>query len=323
MLYYNIKRLMIFQERMLFMHRSITLLIGLILMSVAFGRPGLAAEAPVAMASIGPLQALLTHVTHGVSKPDVLLPPGASPHHFALRPSDMARLQQAAVVFWAGPALEEALVNPIQALDTNTRSVELMNMTELSLLPRREAGVLTAGGMDAPVGGEPDPHIWLDPQLASTIMGIMADVMAKIDPVHAPEYLKNASAGQQAMETLITTVSAYLEPVRDRPYVVYHDAYQYFENRFGLRPVAIVSIDSHHAPSAKRIHEIQKLLQANTMACIFVEPQFTPKIVETLRQGTDTRVGILNPTITKGSDGLAAYEKLIWQLAHQINQCFG
>jgi zinc transport system substrate-binding protein len=322
MLYYNIKRLMILQERMLPMHRSIILLIGLVLMSIVSGRSGLAAEPPVAMASIGPLHALLTQVTHGVSKSEVLLPPGASPHHFALRPSDMLRLQEADVLFWVGPALEEALVNPIQALGANIHTVEVMNGNELPLLPRREAGVLNAGGMGAPVSGEPDPHIWLDPQLAGMIMGTMADELAKIDPAHASKYLENAIAGQQAMEALIIAASAYLKPIKDRPYVVYHDAYQYFENRFGLHPMAIVSIDSDYAPSAKRVHEIRELVRANAGVCIFVEPQFTPKIVETLRKGTDTRVGILNPTIVKGSDGLVAYERMIWQLAHRIGQCF-
>lgn len=308
------------------MLKTAAVFICLMISIITIDRPGYASEPPVAAASIAPLHALLVQVTQGISNPTVLLRPGASPHAHALRPSEVTRLEQADVIFWIGPALEGVLVNPIRALGPQAVSVALMDMDEVHLLERREGGVddhdddpnhEQATDLDST---HADPHIWLDPTVAGMIMHTMADVLSGMDPARKTQYMHNASQGQKALRDLEIDVFAYLEPFRDRPYVVFHDAYQYFEHRFDLAPMAIVSVDPDHPPGARRIAEIRNVLMQNMSACVFVEPQFTPKLMETLREGTSTKTATLDPVGVE-DPGLRGYENLIWALARNMGQC--
>jgi zinc transport system substrate-binding protein len=303
------------------MRKIAVMFAGLMLLLSIPGRPVYAAEPAVAVASIGPLHALLAQVMHGVSNPAVLLPPGVSPHHYALRPSDIAQLEQAAIVFWVGPALEQSLVKPIRALGEQTVSVALMESIAANLLNRREGGIQGQPTNSEQTSADRDPHVWLDPRVASMVVGIMADAMAKVDPAHAAAYAENAITAQQALNELETEISAYLMPVTGRPYVVFHDAYQYFENRFNLRPMAIVSVDSDHPPGAKRIAAIRELLIDNTEVCIFVEPQITLRLVETLREGTSAKTSVLDPVGMGKELGLAGYLDMLWKLAGKMRLC--
>ncbi len=306
------------------MKKAILTLTGAMLTLCLAGRPAWSSEPPVAVASIAPLQVLLTQVMLGVSEPEVILPSGTSPHHYALRPSDVARLDQAGIIFWVGPALEGALVNPIRALRDQSRAIALQDVDSIHLLDRREGGILDHDGHDDHddhEAGSVDPHLWLDPRMAGDVMVIMAEVLAETDPGNASVYEHNARTGQAILENTVAEISTYLEPVRRAPYVVFHDAYQYFEHRFGLSPVAIVSVDSDRPPGARRIAQIHDLLGQHPGACVFVEPQFTPKLVETLREGTDTRSAVLDPMGMDSGTGLTGYQNTIWALARSLKEC--
>ncbi len=295
-----------------------------------------AAAGPNVVASIGPVHSLVASVMQGVGTPELLLPPGASPHTFALRPSDAQTLRRAKVVFWVGEDLETFLERPLHALSAEARVVALMKAPGVTLLEAREGGDWERHAHEhgdehaheheheheeGHHGDDVDPHVWLDPANARAWTDEIARHLADVDPANAAAYGRNAESLKGRLEALGSELSALTAPVRSRPFVVFHDAYHYLENRFGLNAVGSITVSPERAPGVKRVAALRDKVRTLGAVCVFAEPQFEPKLVRTLVEGTPARVGTLDPIGASLPPGPDLYIRLVRGLGTAIASC--
>ena len=295
---------------------------------------------PNVVVSVLPIHSLVAGVMQGIASPILLLKGGASPHTYALKPSDARNLQNADGIFWVGDALESFLAKPIQALPRDAKIVALSKLPAVRLLSIREGGVWaedaanhhadhqqpavgTHGAQDLgrSARGTYDPHIWLDPANAAVIVVTTVAVLSGIDPANADTYRANGAKVLRRIEQLEEKLHRHLASVKNRPYVVFHDAYQYFEKPFGMNAVGAISISPERIPGAKRLAALRRRLGELDAACIFAEPQFQPAIVATVAEGTGARSGVLDPLGTNLVPGPDAYFRLLENLAVSLRTC--
>ncbi|KAB2732733.1 zinc ABC transporter substrate-binding protein ZnuA [Brucella anthropi] len=168
---------------------------------------------------------------------------------------------------------------------------------------------------------EYDLHFWLDPQNGKVLAADIAKTLGESDPEHAAQYEKNAKDYGEKIDALTKEVASELEPVKDKPFIVFHDAYQYFENRFGVKAAGSITVSPEKAPGAARIKEIHEKIKSLGATCVFSEPQFEPKLVNTVIEGTDARTGVLDPLGAELKDGPDLYPQLIRNLADSLKDC--
>lgn len=169
--------------------------------------------------------------------------------------------------------------------------------------------------------GEYDLHFWLDPQNGKVLAADIARTLSESDPEHAAQYEKNAKDYGDKLDALTKDVASELEPVKDKPFIVFHDAYQYFENRFGVKATGSITVSPEKAPGAARIKEIHDKIKSLGATCVFSEPQFEPKLVNTVIDGTDAKTGVLDPLGAELKDGPDLYPQLIRNLADSLKGC--
>ncbi len=169
--------------------------------------------------------------------------------------------------------------------------------------------------------GEFDPHVWLDPVNAKAIVHEIEEALVKADPEHASTYEANAHKMMDKIDSLTAELREELEPVHEKGFIVFHDAYQYFEQRFDLAAIGSITVSPEVMPGAERVSKLRKKISDLSAACVFSEPQFEPKLVETLVEGTGARSGVLDPlgaTLTKGPD---LYFQLLRNMASSLKKC--
>ncbi len=314
------------------------------------------AEVPKVVTDIAPIQSLAAQVMGDLGSPSMIVEPGASPHGYSMRPSQARALDQANVVFWVGHPLAPWLEAPLEQLAGKAVSIELLEVDGTVERQFRETAVFAAengheghdhdkaeahdthddhaeaetghDAQDAYVHGHEghdhtglDPHAWLDPQNGKVWLGAMAAALAEADPEHADIYRSNAKAAQDDLDRQIGRIQAVLTPVADRPFVVFHDAYQYFETRFGLRASGAISLSDASAPSPARIKEIRDEIHEYGVVCVFSEPQFNPGLVATVFEGSAARTAVIDPLGTKLETGPALYGALLDELAGTMAEC--
>lgn len=296
--------------------------------------PAAAAELQV-VASIKPVHALVAGVMQGVGEPLLLVPGGASPHEYSLKPSDARALSMARVVFWIGPDLESFLVKPL-ANAQQARSVALMDAPGVTVLPLRAGGAWEAherghnshdpAKSDADEHGHDhaasrDAHVWLDPVNAAAMVRQIIVILGDADPAHRADYARNGAALVERLNQLNQQLASALAPVKEQPYIVFHDAYQYFERRYGLNAVGSVVLDPEQRPGAKRVAEIQARMGTLGVRCVFSEPQFQSALVETVIAGSSARRGVLDPLGADLPAGPDAYFQLLQGLTDALRGC--
>ena len=169
--------------------------------------------------------------------------------------------------------------------------------------------------------GESDPHVWLDPANAKILARAMAAALSEADPANAATYAANLQALEADLDGLIAEVAADLAPVQGQPFVVFHDAYQYFERRFGMAATGSITVSPEVVPGAQRVGEIREKIQNLSAACVFSEPQFEPKLVSVVTEGTDAKTGVLDPLGAELQDGAGLYPALIRGMASSFRNC--
>ena len=319
--------------------------------AVLCGGPAWALDGVVA--SIKPVHSLVAAVMEGVGEPELLVKGAASPHAYALRPSEARALEQAKVVFWVGEGMETFLAGPLETLGGNARIVELVEAHDLVELDFREGGPFEAhdhgdheghdhahdddddegdhdGGDDhAHEGhgheghdhGAIDMHLWLDPSNAKAFVHEIEEALSAADPDNAATYEANADALNEKLDVLIAETDAALAPVRGRGFVVFHDAYQYFENRFDIQAAGSITVSPEAIPGAQRLTEIRAKVAELGATCIFAEPQFEPRLVSVAAEGTQARTGVLDPLGADLEDGPELYFELIRNLTTSLTTC--
>jgi zinc transport system substrate-binding protein len=299
--------------------------IGLLLMALgsAEADPARADEIAV-VASIKPVHSLATAVMQGVGAPALLVKGASSPHDYSLRPSDARALDYAQVVFWVGDGLETFLGKPLAALASDATIVALSETEGIELLATREGGIWAEheqGEGDEPGHGQFDMHLWLDPRVADAMVGAIVAALSAADPGHAAVYLSNGNALRARLRELDQSLAVRLEPIADRPFVVFHDAYQYLEKRYGLNAVGALAVDPRRRPGAQRLGAIRDRLQELDAACVFAEPQFEPTLVDTVIEGTGASKGVLDPLGAALDAGADQYFQLMDALAAALAGC--
>jgi zinc transport system substrate-binding protein len=259
----------------------------------------------------------------GVGEPLLLLRGAASPHAFALRPSDAKAIQAADVVFWIGDGLETFLAKPLGALGPRTRIVALAAAPGVKRLALRPGGAHDAAHAYEPAGPDArglDAHIWLDPENARHIARYASLVLSEVDSPNAPRYAANTQDIELRLDALTTTLQARLGAVRGHPYVVLHDAYQYFERRFAIAPIAtFAAIPSQ--PGARRLRDLRRTILESGTVCVFGGPPSSPTLLTTVVAGTPARAGILDPLGLNLEPGPDAYFVLMRNLAASLSDC--
>jgi len=310
--------------------RSSAILLGLLagLMTKAVPSASSASELRIA-ATVAPVHSLVAMVSAGIAEPTLIIRPGASPHDYALKPSEVRSLDEADVVFWVGESLEPWMAKAVTTLAGDAEVIELGEVDGIEKLAFREGGIWQDHGHHEEAedthdhAGDVDPHLWLDPDNALVWLSAIADRLADTDPVHAEDYRQNAQDAALEIETTVSEIKTLLQPISERPYVVFHDAYQYFEHRFGLHPLGAVSLGDGDRPGPARLIEIRQAIAESGAVCIFAEPQFGPKLIETVIEGTDVKKGILDPIGAGLQPGADLYPLLIRGLAENLSDCLG
>lgn len=337
------------------MHRAVNaILIGGVA-ATAIHAGARAEDGPAVVASIKPVHSLVAAIMDGVGEPALLVGGGGSPHTYALRPSDAAALQDADAVFWIGEELETFLEGPLESLPQHATVVELAEAPGLTLLPSREGGVWEAHvhgehGHDEEHAddehehehdddhaedehehehdhdhghgrGETDMHVWLDPANAIAMAHAIAGTLTQVDPDHAEQYHANENSLVARLEALDLQLADDLAPVAGHPYIVFHDAYQYLEAVYGLTPAGSITISPDRQPGAERLTAIRDKIRDTGALCVFSEPQFEPRLVATVVEGTDARTATLDPLGAEIADGPELYFTLMEHLAGALSAC--
>ena len=282
------------------------------------------------VSSVKPLHSLVSGVMEGVARPDLIVKGSASPHTYSLRPSQARQLEDADLVFWMGHELESFLEQPLEAIATKGHIVELIDSSKLKKIKMREGGMFDAHahddhdeheGHDDHGHGEFDVHVWLDPENAKVLVDEIKLALIELDPVNSSKYESNSNKMNMKLDQLIYEVSKKLESEQGKGYVVFHDAYQYFEQRFGMSAVGSITVSPEVVPGANRIRELKNKINELNAHCVFSEPQFEPKLVSTVIEGTQANTGVLDPLGASIKDGPELYFTLIRNMADSLHEC--
>ena len=281
--------------------------------------------------SIKPVHALVAGVMGDANAPRLIVDGATTPHAYQMRPSEAAALRSADLIVWVGETLETFLVRPIATLGTDAHVVTLQRAAGMRLLGNREGGLWKADPSPVDVvvderalhTGAMDAHIWLDPGNARRIVETVAAALAHVHPEEAATYRRNAAAMQSRILALEAALRERLAPVRSHAFVVFHDGYRYFEHAFGLNGIGAVTLGPTRLPGAKRLASLRRALVDRDVRCVFTEPQFEPRLVETVIERTAVRTAVLDPLGAEIALGADAWFTLLHRLGDTIAECLG
>ena len=310
---------------------------------------GVNAEIKV-VTTIQPLHSLISNVMGNKGKLDLILEGTASPHSFTLKPSHAKMLENADAIFWIDKDLESFLEKPLKSIPKKAKVIHLMDISGLEIHKFREKNIY--GGHDdhdkhghkedkhddhdkhghkedkhddhdkhghAHAHGEFDVHIWLDPNNAKVIVKEVANQLATLDSKNSDFYKDNAKKTLNKLDNLINKIDKSIN--KKASFVTFHDAYQYFEKRFGVEALGALTINTDIQPGAKQIEEIQHLVEDKNIKCIFSEPQFNPKLINMIAKSSGAKTGILDPLGSSYKPGNDLYFNLINDLYENLNKC--
>ena len=283
--------------------------------------------------TIKPLHSLISSVMEGVGKPSLIIEGTNNPHTFVFKPSHAEMIENADIIFWIGEDLEAFMEKPLDSLAKNAKTIAFMDLASIEKLKFREQNIFDdydehdghddhddhAGHHDGHNHGEFDAHIWLDPANAKEMVLEISHELSELDPSNKSKYEDNASKTIAALDTLIEEVDNSLS--KDISYIVFHDAYQYFETRFGVKSAGALTLNPDVLPGAKQIADIQDLINDKGIKCIFSEPQYNPKIIETLGNDMNISTGVMDPLGAYIEAGPSMYSELINEIANSIKNC--
>jgi zinc transport system substrate-binding protein len=295
---------------------------------------------PKVIASIMPVHSIVSNVMGDVGAPVLLLSGKNSEHSASVSPQQLTDLGQADVVFMIGAGLEHKLgqISGTEAVK-GKKFLALSEVDGVKTLKVREGGTFEAHEHEEEHAGEKhegeepehhedelmkfDPHVWLDPANTKAMTAAVATELSKIDPENASVYAANATAYLAKIDALATEISGETKPLQNKPVIVFHDAYQYFERAFGLTVAGSISDASAATPSAKRLKEIRDKLAETKAVCVFREPQFDAKYVNVVLEGSNAKQGVLDPMGYDLTPGPNAYAEILRNIATSAKACLG
>ncbi|QHC93148.1 zinc ABC transporter substrate-binding protein [Pseudomonas sp. R84] len=275
------------------------------------------------LTSIKPLQLIAAAVQDGVAVPEVLLPPGASPHNYALRPSDVRKVQSVDLLYWIGPDMEGFLPRVLNG--RTLPSVAVQDLPGMKL--RRFAEDSHSHTEDADEHdhdhrpGTLDAHLWLSPVNARVIADKMAADLSAADPANAARYQSNAKAFDERLDALDQRLKKRLASVEGKPYFVFHEAFDYFEEAYGLKHTGVFSVAAEVQPGAQHVAAMRKRLQEVGKTCVFSEPPLRPRLAETLVAGLPVKLAELDALGGYTPATAQGYEQVLEKLGNDLAGC--
>ncbi|AFJ47407.1 zinc ABC transporter substrate-binding protein ZnuA [Shimwellia blattae] len=308
-------------------HKNTFLYAGLsaaLLMGSAF-----AAQATV-VTSIKPLGFIASAITDGVTDTQTLLPDGASAHDYALRPSDVKRLQDATLVVWIGPEMESFMTRTVSQMPA-PKQLTLTALTPVKSLLIKGSdddgddhhghNHDTENRDEDHHHGEYNMHIWMSPEIARRSAVAIHDKLVELMPQNKAKLDANLQAFEANLASTDQQITKELAPLKGKGYFVFHDAYGYYEKHYGLTSLGHFTVNPVIQPGAQRLHEIRTQLVEQKAVCVFAEPQFRPAVIEAVARGTSVRMGTLDPLGTAIKPGKESYMQFLTQLANQYQSC--
>lgn len=284
------------------------------------------------LTSIKPLQLIAAAVQDGIGEPEVLLPPGASPHHYALRPSDVRRVRDADLLYWIGPDMEGFLPRVLSSRDKPQVAVQdLPGMTlrhfgdshdehEHDEHEHAHAGGDLGHDHDHRPGSL-DAHLWLAADNARVIATRMAADLTRLDAANAARYAANLQAFEARLDALDGRIRPQLATLQGKPYFVFHEAFDYFEAAYGLKHAGVFSVLTEVQPGARHVAAMRERLQQAGPSCVFSEPPLRPRLAETLAAGLPVRLAELDALGGNLPVNARGYEQLLENLANGLSEC--
>jgi len=269
--------------------------------------------------------------------PDLIVDRGASPHEYSLRPSNAASLEVADLVFWISNGLTPWLDDALNTLARNAKVIELMDAKGATVLSFREGATFETHSHqhkqdedghdehkhdeDEHATGNVDPHGWLDPYNGRIWLDVIATALSKIDPTNSDIYFANATQAKADIDTVISELEATLAEFRGTNFIVYHDAYQYFEKRFDVLAAGSISLGDVSDPSPARIAEVRKKVEELGIICVFSEPQFNSELVRTVTDGVSVKTRVIDSLGTQFTLGPDFYLNVLRGIAQSMASC--
>ena len=309
------------------------------------------------VASIKPIHSLASYLMDGVGKPDLIVDGYSSPHGFALKPSHAKMLQEADIIFYVGEDLENFLEKPLKSIAKKAEKIELMEIKGLNKLKFRERNIFDGhddhghdedghkeddhddhkheedghkeddhddhghdeDGHEGHAHGEYDPHIWVDPENAKVILNEMVEHLIENDAKNASVYKSNLNKALKEIDGLLKSVKSELN--KDFKSIVFHDAYQYFEERFNVNVMGAFTVNTDVMPGAEQLAEIREIIEHDKVSCIFSEPQFNPDIINAVAKDMNIKTGVLDPLGATLEPGKDLYFDLIKNMSKSFKGC--
>lgn len=275
------------------------------------------------LTSIKPLQLIAAAVQDGVAIPEVLLPPGASPHNYALRPSDVRKVQSVDLVYWIGPDMEGFLPRVLNG--RTLPSVAVQDLPGLKLRRFAEDSHSHAEEADEHDHdhrpGSLDAHLWLSPINARVIATKMATDLSAADPANAARYQSNLKAFDERLDALDLRLKARLAGIAGKPYFVFHEAFDYFEESYGLKHAGVFSVAAEVQPGAQHVSAMRTRLQEVGKTCVFSEPPLRPRLAETLVAGLPVKLAELDALGGYTPATAQGYEQVLEKLGNDLAGC--
>jgi len=316
----------------------------LVLLAGLSAVPASARDLKVAV-TIKPIHALTAAIMEGAGSPTLIVDGQASPHTFALKPSAAREIFAADIFIRVGPGIEPWANRLIESIRVPV--ITLVETPGLTLLDRRTGASFEPHehGTEEAHHDEPgddhdhdskdhdgkdhdgkdhdskDGHIWLDPHNAAIIADTIADFLGGKDPEHAALYQANATRLKARLTALDAEIAGEMSPLKGRPFIVFHDATQYFEARYGLQALGSVTVSPDVQPSAKRLSELRAKISAANAACVFAEPYLNPRLIEVVTEGSASRAGTLDPEALALAPGPDLYFTLMRAMAKSFTTC--
>ena len=295
------------------------------------------------VASIKPIHSLASYLMDGVDKPDLIVDGFASPHGFAMKPSHAKMLQNADLIFWVGEDLENFLEKPLKSIAKKAEKIELIEIKGLTKLEFRERNIFEGHDEHGHkedkhddhkehghkedkhddhhehAHGEHDPHIWLDPMNAKVILNEMVEHLIENDPKNASKYKSNLKKALKDIDKLNKDVKKELS--KSTASIVFHDAYQYFEKRYGVNILGAFTVNTDVMPGAEQLAEIREIIEHDKVTCVFSEPQFNPDIIKAVAKDMNIKTGVVDPLGATLDPSKDLYFKLIRNMSTSFKGC--
>ena len=305
-----------------------TLLKILLSFSFLISYSSLNAEVKV-VTTIKPIHSLVAGVMDGLGSPSLIVDGSNSPHNFSLKPSHAKMIEDAEIIFWVGEDLETFMIKSLESIANNATKVSFMDLDNITKLKFKEENILEVEGYDDDhddhddhykhADGEFDAHIWLDPKNAIEIVNEIAKTLSLKDPNKKNVYYSNAEKLNHSLNELIKKINLSIN--KDARFIVFHDAYQYFEKRFDVSSAGALILNEEALPSAKKVSEIHKIIKKQNINCIISEPQFNPNIIKSIAQDSSILTRSFDPLGSSFDTNKNLYFEMILSLSNSLKDC--